>query len=75
MRSLIGELSSASVRFRELRAHADVEFRVGVFHMRHPVVGDLYLHQTGSTSRIRAVSTCRPIVPTPAVTPPERSTR
>jgi transcriptional regulator with XRE-family HTH domain len=45
VRSLINELSSASERFRELWARADVGYRVGVIHMRHPVVGDLYLHR------------------------------
>ena len=45
VRSLIDELSAASERFRELWARADVGYRVGVIHMRHPVVGDLYLHR------------------------------
>ena len=45
VRSLIDELSAASERFRELWARADVGYRVGVLHMRHPVVGDLYLHR------------------------------
>ncbi|MGZ4583001.1 MAG: helix-turn-helix domain-containing protein [Mycobacterium sp.] len=44
VRSLINELSSASERFRELWARADVGYRADVVHMRHPVVGDLYLH-------------------------------
>jgi transcriptional regulator with XRE-family HTH domain len=43
--SLIDELSAASERFRELWARADVGYRVGVMHMRHPKVGDLYLHR------------------------------
>jgi transcriptional regulator with XRE-family HTH domain len=42
--SLVDELSSASGRFRELWARADVGYRVGIIHMRHPMVGDLYLH-------------------------------
>ncbi|MGN6338794.1 helix-turn-helix domain-containing protein [Mycobacterium sp.] len=44
VRSLIGELLSASERFRQLWARADVGYRPDVVHMRHPVVGDLYLH-------------------------------
>jgi transcriptional regulator with XRE-family HTH domain len=43
--SLIDELSAASARFRELWTRADVGYRVGVLHMRHPMVGDLYLHR------------------------------
>jgi transcriptional regulator with XRE-family HTH domain len=45
VQSLIDELSDCSERFRELWARADVGYRVGVLHMRHPVVGDLYLHR------------------------------
>lgn len=45
LRSMIDELSSASERFRELWARAEVGYRVGVIHMRHPQVGDLYLHR------------------------------
>jgi transcriptional regulator with XRE-family HTH domain len=45
LRSLIDELSTASERFRELWERADVGYRVGVIHMRHPKVGDLYLHR------------------------------
>ena len=45
LRSLIDELSGASARFRELWARADVGYRVGIIHMRHPSVGDLYLHR------------------------------
>jgi transcriptional regulator with XRE-family HTH domain len=45
VRSLIDELSAASERFREMWARADVGYRVGVIHMRHPVVGDIYLHR------------------------------
>jgi transcriptional regulator with XRE-family HTH domain len=44
LRSLIDELSALSERFRELWARADVGYRASVIHMRHPVVGDLYLH-------------------------------
>jgi transcriptional regulator with XRE-family HTH domain len=43
MQTLIAELSSASPRFRELWARANVGYRLGVLHMRHPRVGDLYL--------------------------------
>jgi MmyB-like transcription regulator ligand binding domain len=42
---LIDELSAASERFRELWARTDVGYRAGVIHMRHPKVGDLYLHR------------------------------
>jgi transcriptional regulator with XRE-family HTH domain len=42
--SLVDELSATSERFRELWARADVGYRVSVMHMRHPKVGDLYLH-------------------------------
>jgi transcriptional regulator with XRE-family HTH domain len=45
LRALIDELSSTSTRFRELWARADVGYRPGVIHMRHPDVGDLYLHR------------------------------
>ena len=43
MQALIGELSAASPRFREAWACANVGYRLGVLHMRHPQVGDLYL--------------------------------
>jgi transcriptional regulator with XRE-family HTH domain len=43
LRLLIDELSAASGRFRELWARAGVGYRVGIVHMRHPEVGDLYL--------------------------------
>ena len=43
--ALIDELSAASGRFRELWARADVGYRTGVFHFRHPQVGDLHLHR------------------------------
>jgi transcriptional regulator with XRE-family HTH domain len=45
LQSLISELSAVSERFRELWARAEVGYRVGVIHMRHPSVGDLYLHR------------------------------
>jgi transcriptional regulator with XRE-family HTH domain len=45
LRSLIDELSAASERFRDLWARADVGYRVGIIHMHHPEVGELYLHR------------------------------
>lgn len=45
LQSLIAELSAASERFRALWARAEVGYRVGIIHMRHPAVGDLYLHR------------------------------
>jgi transcriptional regulator with XRE-family HTH domain len=45
VRGLIDELSAASSRFRELWARADVGYRAGIAHFRHPVVGDLHLHR------------------------------
>jgi len=44
--ALIDELSVKSERFRELWARADVGYRPGIVHMRHPQVGDLHLHRT-----------------------------
>ncbi len=46
LRALIDELSAASQRFRELWARADVGYRPGIIHLRHPKVGELYLHRT-----------------------------
>jgi transcriptional regulator with XRE-family HTH domain len=43
--ALIDELAAGSQRFRELWARADVGYRVAVNHLRHPQVGDLYLHR------------------------------
>ena len=45
MQKLIAELSAGSARFRELWARADVGYRLGIMHLRHPRVGDLYLHR------------------------------
>lgn len=45
MVALIDEMSAASSRFRELWAHADVGYRLGKLHLRHPQVGDLYLYR------------------------------
>jgi transcriptional regulator with XRE-family HTH domain len=44
LRALVDELSRASPRFRELWARAEVGYRADVVHMRHPDVGDVYLH-------------------------------
>jgi len=38
-------MSAASPRFRELWARADVGYPLGIMHMRHPRVGDLYLYR------------------------------
>jgi transcriptional regulator with XRE-family HTH domain len=46
MQALIAELSSASERFRELWVRADVGYRLGAHHMRHPRVGELHLHRS-----------------------------
>jgi transcriptional regulator with XRE-family HTH domain len=46
LHALIEEISAGSERFRELWARADVGYRRGVVHMRHPVVGDLHLQPT-----------------------------
>lgn len=46
LRALIDELSAASDRFRELWARADVGYRPGILHVRHPLAGDLYLRRT-----------------------------
>ena len=45
MRALIAELSEASPRFREVWGRAEVGYRLGVHHMHHPQVGDLYLYR------------------------------
>jgi transcriptional regulator with XRE-family HTH domain len=45
MRALIDQLSTASARFRELWGRAEVGCRVGIHHLRHPQVGDLYLYR------------------------------
>jgi transcriptional regulator with XRE-family HTH domain len=45
MLALVAELSSASARFRELWECANVGYRWGICHMRHPQVGDLYLYR------------------------------
>jgi transcriptional regulator with XRE-family HTH domain len=43
LRVLIHELSAVSERFRELWARANVGYRPGIVHLRHPIVGDVYL--------------------------------
>ena len=58
LQALIDELSAASERFRELWARADVGYRVSVIHMRHPKVGDLYLHPNRFNIPTPAGSTC-----------------
>ena len=45
MQKLIAEMSAASPRFRELWARADVGYPLGLLHLRHPRVGDLYLYR------------------------------
>jgi transcriptional regulator with XRE-family HTH domain len=45
MRELTAELSAGSARFRELWARADVDYQPGINHLRHPLVGDLYLYR------------------------------
>ena len=45
MRALIDELSTRSARFRELWARAEVGYREGILHVRHPLVGELYLRR------------------------------
>lgn len=49
LRALVDELSAASDRFRELWARADVGYRTGILHIRHPLAGDLYLRRTRLT--------------------------
>ena len=45
MQTLIAELSDVSPRFRELWDRAEVGYRLGIHHMHHPQVGDLYLYR------------------------------
>jgi transcriptional regulator with XRE-family HTH domain len=45
LRALIDQLSAASEHFRELWARADVGYRAGTIHMRHPRVGELHLRR------------------------------
>jgi transcriptional regulator with XRE-family HTH domain len=46
VQALLAELSSASEYFQKLWVRADVGYRLGVHHMRHPRVGELYLHRS-----------------------------
>ena len=45
MQAFIAELSSVSARFRELWSRAEVGYRLGIHHIRHPLVGELYLYR------------------------------
>ena len=45
MQAFIAELYSVSARFRELWPRAEVGYRLGIHHIRHPLVGDLYLYR------------------------------
>ena len=46
LRALTAELSAVSARFRELWGRANVGYhRMGIHHMHHPQVGDLYLYR------------------------------
>ncbi|MGB9222918.1 helix-turn-helix domain-containing protein [Mycobacterium sp.] len=45
MKAFVAELSSESPRFRELWSRAEVGYRLGINHLRHPRVGELYLHR------------------------------
>jgi transcriptional regulator with XRE-family HTH domain len=45
LQRMVSELSAASARFRELWGRADVGYRPGVTHVRHSVVGELFLHR------------------------------
>jgi transcriptional regulator with XRE-family HTH domain len=46
LREIIDELSAHSPRFGELWARADVGYRTGLIHFRHPRLGELHLHRT-----------------------------
>jgi transcriptional regulator with XRE-family HTH domain len=46
MRTLVAELSASSPRFCELWSNAGVGYLLGVNHLRHPQVGELYLRRT-----------------------------
>jgi transcriptional regulator with XRE-family HTH domain len=45
MRALVTELSTGSALFRELWSRAEVGYHFGIHHMRHPLVGDIYLYR------------------------------
>ena len=43
--ALVAELCAVSSRFRELWTRAEVGYRSGLTHVRHPIVGELYLRR------------------------------
>jgi transcriptional regulator with XRE-family HTH domain len=45
MNAFVAELSLESAHFRELWSRAEVGYRLGINHLRHPEVGELYLHR------------------------------
>ena len=45
MTAFVAELSSDSAHFRELWSRAEVGYRLGINHLHHPQVGELYLHR------------------------------
>jgi MmyB-like transcription regulator ligand binding domain len=45
MRATPADLCAVSARFRELWCGTGVGYRLGIQHMRHPVVGDLFLYR------------------------------
>jgi transcriptional regulator with XRE-family HTH domain len=45
MRALVADLSESSEHFREVWHRAEVGYHFGIHHMRHPLVGDLYLYR------------------------------
>jgi transcriptional regulator with XRE-family HTH domain len=45
MRALVADLSERSELFREVWHRAEVGYHFGIHHMRHPLVGDLYLYR------------------------------
>ena len=58
LRVLIDELSAASQRFRELWARADVGYRPGIIHMRHPKLASFSSTEAGSMCPIPVASIC-----------------
>jgi transcriptional regulator with XRE-family HTH domain len=45
MRALVAELSAESAVFREQWSRAEVGYHFGIHHMRHPLVGEIYLYR------------------------------
>jgi transcriptional regulator with XRE-family HTH domain len=45
MRALVADFSERSERFREVWDRAEVGYHFGIHHMRHPLVGELYLYR------------------------------